>query len=301
MIMLAAAAGCQRDANARTSTGAGIAAVIDSLESSNESTERLLDSARLQLDSALQTMVDIAALTDRLAGQPVDVVAQAHGEGGITPRPDLSALRARSLKRLDAIQRRLEKVNVSLSTVRDTSRILRDEVVRLTRTVASLTRGTVAQEARLQQLSASLLRMEAERDRALATSERQQRRADTLRDVLDYTLASTQAREDSVFLLIGDAPTLARLGVAERTGGVVGLGKVLKLRGDFPRDAFSVLSKKESRSLKMPAPGRQYRIISPHQASCFTWSTADSTTVLRVLDADCFWEGSRYLVIEERK
>ena len=294
--------GCQREADARPTTGAAVASIIDSLESSNQSTERLLDSARLQLDSALQTMVDIATLTDRLVGQPVDVVAQPHGEGNVAPRPDVTALRARSLARLDAIQRRLERLNVSLRSVRDTSKTLRDEVLRLSRTVASLTRGTAAQEARLQQLSASLQQMQAERDRALAISARQQRRADTLLDVLDYTLAKTRAREDSVFLLVGDATTLRRLGVAEHTGGVAGIGKVLKLRGDFPRDAFSVLSKKESLSMKMPAPRREYRVISPQKVSCFTWATsADSTAVLRVLDPDCFWETSRYLVVEERK
>jgi hypothetical protein len=143
--------------------------------------------------------------------------------------------------------------------------------------------------------------VEAERDHAIASRLQQQRRADTLREVLSYTVEKNRARDDSVFVLICDGAMLRRLGVAENSGGVVGLGKVLTLRGDFPRDAFTVYSKRESLTVSMPRPGREYRVISPQRAACFTWSTADSSTVLRVLDADCFWESSRYLVIEERR
>lgn len=301
-MMLATATGCQNEASARQAGSATeIAQVLDSLETSNHTTERLLDSARLQLDSALQAMVEIASLTDRMAGEPVRVVS-ANPDELPDQRSDFGALRRRSLARLDGIQRRLNALDASLRTVRDTSQTLRGEVRRLTRMVASLSRGSVAQEARINQMVATLRQVEAERDLALAASERFQKRADTLRDVLEHTVETTRAKDDSVFILIGDATRLQNLGVAERRGGMIGIGRVLSLRGEFPRDAFTVLSKRQVNEVAMPEARREYRLISPQRQACYSWTAnADSIAVLRVLDPDCFWESSRYLVIEEKK
>jgi hypothetical protein len=301
VLVLAVATGCQSEASARATSAIEVAQVFDSLETINRATESLLDSARSQLDSALQTMVEIATVTDRLAGEPVSVVASTQGELPAA-RSDLVALRSRSLARLDVIQGRLRNLEASLRTVRDTSKKLREEVSRLSNTVRSLTRATGAHEARLKRLSLELKQVETERDHAIATSAKYKARADTLHEVLAYTIETNRAKDDSVFVLVGDAEHLEDIGVAERTGGMIGFGRVLKLRGNFPREEFMVASRHETTTFPMPIARREYRLLSAQRPECYSWTTnADSVAVLKVLDPDCFWESSRYLVIEERK
>lgn len=302
--VVAVAIGCESQASAGTPTpsAADLATVIDSLETSNQSTERLLDSARAQLDSSLQAMVAIASITDRIAGGNVKVVARNKPEIEGSDRESLASLQRNSLARLNSIRTRLESMDATLDRVRDTSKTLRAEVQRLTQLVRSISNASAAQTERIKELAVTLEATRVERDRAVATSNGFRHKADTLKETLDRTVEQTRVRDDSVFALVGDATTLEKLGVAQRTGGVLGIGRVLRLNGEFPRDAFDVLSKERAMTIPMPRKDRTYRLLSAQSPGCYAWTTtADSTPALEVQDRGCFWETSRYLVIEERR
>jgi predicted nucleic acid-binding Zn-ribbon protein len=305
------AASCNRDAAADTSaagqipsTPAAVAQVIDSLETSNDSTKRLLDETRVQLDTALQGIIDISTMLDRLAGQRIQVNTSPVGSAERqTARDNVSALRKRSITQLETVRRRLNELTSSLSGVRDTSRTLGEEVGRLTSLINSMTQRIKSQETRLDELTATVARVSAERDSVVGSNVALAQRADTLlsyADTLMHELETARARDDSVYVLVGDAARLRGLGVAEWTGGILGIGKVLKLRPDFPKGAFVVWSKERTRSLPMPSTDGKYEVLTGQRQSCYSW-VADHAPILRIHDPECFWETSRYLVIEERK
>jgi len=302
-------ASCDSQASAdgavpQTSTPAAVAQVIDSLESSNDSTKKLLDETRIQLDTALQGILDISTMLDRLAGQRIQVNTKPAGSAERqTARDNISALRQRSVAQLETVRRRLNELTSSLSGVRDTSRTLSEEVGRLTSLINSMTQRIKSQETRLEELTETVARVSAERDSAVGKSLALSQRADTLlsyADTLMHELETARARDDSVFVLVGDAAKLRSLGVAEWTGGVLGIGRVLKVRPDFPKGAFTVWSKERTRALPMPRTDGKYQVLTGQRQSCYSWAQ-DHAPVLRIHDPACFWELSHYLVIEEEK
>src|SRR6185295_9738852 len=99
-------------------------------------------------------------------------------------------------------------------------------------------------------------------------------------DTLFRQLESTRARDDSVFVLIGDAAKLRSLGVAEYTGGFLGMGRVLRLRTDFPKGAFAVWSKERTKFLPMPNQKAKYQVLTDQRQSCYVLSQ-DRAPVLR--------------------
>ena len=303
--------GCDKGAEAADnnvppvpSSPAAVAQVIDSLETSNDSTKKLLDETRIQLDTALQGILDISTMLDRLAGQRIQVNTKPIGSvERQTARDNVSALRQRSVTQLETVRRRLNELTSSLSGVRDTSRTLTEEVGRLTSLVNSMTQRIRTQETRLEELTATVARVSAERDSVVGKNIALSQRADTLlsyADTLMHEIETARVRDDSVFVLIGDADKLKSLGVAEWTGGIFGIGRVLRLRADFPKGAFTVWSKERTKSLPMPRVDGKYEVLTGQRQSCYSWAR-DHAPVLRIHDPMCFWETSRYLVIEDQK
>lgn len=311
LITLLAVTACNREASADAAvseqvpaTPAAVAQVIDSLESSNDSTKKLLDETRVQLDTALQGILDISTMLDRLAGQRIQVNTKPAGSAERqTARDNISALRKRSITQLETVRRRLNELTSSLSGVRDTSRTLTEEVGRLTSLINSMTQRAKSQETRLEELTATVARVSAERDSVVGKNLALTQRADTLlsyADTLMRELETARAHDDSVFVLVGDAATLRSLGVAEWTGGLLGIGRVLRLRADFPKGAFTVWSKERTKALPMPRTDGKYEVLTGQRQACYTW-TREHTPVLRIHDPPCFWETSKYLVIEDQK
>jgi hypothetical protein len=128
-------------------------------------------------------------------------------------------------------------------------------------------------------------------------------RADTLlsyADTLMRELEAVRAHDDSVFVLVADAAKLRSLGVAEWTGGVFGIGRVLRIRPDFPKGAFTVWSKERTKTLPMPRTDGKYQVLTGQRQACSSWAI-EPAPVLRIHDPGCFWETSHYLDIEEVK
>jgi len=243
-------------------------------------------------------------MLDRLAGQRIQVNTRPAGSAERqTARDNVAALRQRSVAQLETVRRRLNELTSSLSGVRDTSRTLSEEVGRLTSLINSMTQRIKSQETRLEELTDVVARVSAERDSAVGKNLALSQRADTLlnyADTLMHELESVRAHDDSVFVLVGDAEKLRSLGVAEWSGGVLGIGRVLRMRPDFPKGAFTVWSKERTKSLPMPRTDGKYQVLSGQRQACYSWAR-DHAPVLRIHDTACFWELSHYLVIEEQK
>ncbi|HYV96028.1 MAG TPA: hypothetical protein VE967_01085 [Gemmatimonadaceae bacterium] len=303
LAVLAVGTACEQSeaATRKLATPGDVARVIGALEASNDSTQRMLDSARVQLDTALLTMVEISAMLDNLAGRTVQPGKAEGADAPALTREGAASLRRRSVAQLEGLRVRLAGLDSALVRVRDTSRAFRGEVSRLTKLARSLARARENQEGRLSSLSEALTRVRGERDRAVARTIVLEQRADTLEHALDSTARATLARDDSVFVLIGPPDSLRALGVAEWAGGVMGVGRVLRVRSDFSKHPFDVWSKHRDVAVAMPHRSRGYRVISGQPASCYAWLESDALFVLQVLDPECFWERNRYLVIEEKR
>lgn len=113
------------------------------------------------------------------------------------------------------------------------------------------------------------------------------------------------AHEDSVFIAIGTEKELTEKGIIRREGGTLlafGRGKtIVPARALDPTD-FVVLSKSQDRTIQLPRPDKEYRLVSRQNLE-FTDSQVKEPMVkgqLNVTDPERFWAPSKYLILVQR-
>jgi hypothetical protein len=126
------------------------------------------------------------------------------------------------------------------------------------------------------------------------------------RDSVIIVANTFAAREDSVFVVIGNEKELSQKGLVRREGGTLlmfGRGKTMVPGRTLDPSHFTVLSKARDRQIMLPRADKDYRIIS-RQALEFTDLAKPRDAVVRgtltITDSERFWAPSKYLILVEK-
>jgi hypothetical protein len=126
------------------------------------------------------------------------------------------------------------------------------------------------------------------------------------RDSVIIVANTWAARDDSVFVVIGNEKELTQKGLVRREGGTLlmfGRGKTMVPGRTLDPAQFTVLSKSRDRQIMLPRADKEYRIIS-RQALEFTDLTKPRDAVVKgtltITDSERFWAPSKYLILVEK-
>ena len=126
------------------------------------------------------------------------------------------------------------------------------------------------------------------------------------RDSVIIVANTFAAREDSVFVVIGNEKELAQKGLVRREGGTLlmfGRGKTMVPGRTLDPSHFTVLPKGRDRQIMLPRADKDYRIIS-RQALEYTDLAKPRDAVVRgtltITDSEKFWAPSKYLILVEK-
>jgi hypothetical protein len=114
------------------------------------------------------------------------------------------------------------------------------------------------------------------------------------------------AREDSVFVVIGNERELSEKGLVRREGGTLlmfGRGKTMVPGRTLDPSHFTVLSKARDTQIMLPRADKEYRIVS-RQALEYTDLAKPRDAVVRgtltITDSERFWAPSKFLILVEK-
>jgi chromosome segregation ATPase len=100
---------------------------------------------------------------------------------------------------------------------------------------------------------------------------------------------------NKVFYALGTAKELTENEVLEKSGGLLGIGRTLKMRKDFNRDYFTAT---DMRSLSfIPLHAKKARIVSVHPMGSYRISGNKTADTLYIADIQEFWKASKYLLV----
>lgn len=126
------------------------------------------------------------------------------------------------------------------------------------------------------------------------------------RDSVIEVAYTMEAREDSVFVAIGNERELTEKGLVRREGGTMlmfGRGKTLVPGRTLDPSQFTVLSKSRDMQIMLPRSDKEYRIVS-RQALEFTDLARPRDAVVRgtltITDPEQFWAPSKFLILVEK-
>jgi outer membrane murein-binding lipoprotein Lpp len=100
---------------------------------------------------------------------------------------------------------------------------------------------------------------------------------------------------NKVFYALGTVKELTDNQVLEKSGGVIGIGRTLRIRKDFNREYFTPA---DMRGLTyIPLHAKKARIISVHPMGSYRISGTKSADTLYIEDSQEFWKASKYLLL----
>ena len=106
----------------------------------------------------------------------------------------------------------------------------------------------------------------------------------------DQTIAMNTA-----YYAFGTKKELAAKNVIEKEGGVLGLGKSLKMKKDFNRDYFMKIDIREFKTL--PLNAKKAQVITVHPAGSFHITGTKKAESLVIDKPEDFWKASKYLLV----
>ena len=102
---------------------------------------------------------------------------------------------------------------------------------------------------------------------------------------------------NTAFYAFGTKKELDEKNVIEKEGGVLGMGKSLKMKKDFNRDYFMKIDIREFTQL--PLNTKKAKLVSFHPDGSYHFKMTDKKTVesLVIDNSEDFWKASKYLLI----
>lgn len=100
---------------------------------------------------------------------------------------------------------------------------------------------------------------------------------------------------NTVYYAFGTKKELEEKDVIEKEGGVLGMGKTIKLKKDFNRDYFMKVDLREFNQL--PLNTKKAKIITTHPADSYHFTGTKTIESLVIDKSEEFWKASKYLLI----
>jgi chromosome segregation ATPase len=100
---------------------------------------------------------------------------------------------------------------------------------------------------------------------------------------------------NTAYYAFGTKKELTEKNVIEKEGGVLGMGKSIKMKKDFNRDFFMKIDIREFKQLTLNA--KKARVITVHPAGSFHLTGTKTVESLVIDNPEDFWKASKYLLI----
>jgi len=113
----------------------------------------------------------------------------------------------------------------------------------------------------------------------------------------NQTIEAKTNELNTAYYAFGTKKELTEKNVIEKEGGILGMGKTLKIKKDFNRDYFMKIDIREFKQL--PLNTKKAKLVSYHPDGSYHFTLTDKKTVenLVIDKPEDFWKASKYLLI----
>lgn len=172
------------------------------------------------------------------------------------------------------------------------------KIAELQKAVINLNRQVEEKNAEIVQLRGELHQLNLDMEGLnvqLQTAEEKTVKQDQEIQEKTQTIEKQTVEMNTAWYAFGTSKELLQNGVVEKEGGVLGLGKTLRLKEDFNRDFFTQVDVRDLKSI--PLYVRKAELITIHPAGSYHFSGDKEIESLDIDNPSEFWKTSKYLVI----
>ncbi len=118
----------------------------------------------------------------------------------------------------------------------------------------------------------------------------------------DEALARQQEEANKVYFIVGTYKELRELGVVNKSGGFIGIGKKQQAVGDMPTDHFTCIDCTKVTTIAVDE--KNAVVISKHPSDSYEMvmdeNDKNKVAFLKILNPASFWKTTKYLVISTK-
>jgi predicted nucleic acid-binding Zn-ribbon protein len=111
------------------------------------------------------------------------------------------------------------------------------------------------------------------------------------------TIDSKETELTTGYFAFGTRKELADLGIIKKEGGVLGMGKVVKISEKLDNKSFKKVNIKSLSEIKLGLVKKK-KVVSAHPENSYYFTTSGEEVFLKISDYNKFWSLTKYCVIE---
>jgi predicted nucleic acid-binding Zn-ribbon protein len=117
----------------------------------------------------------------------------------------------------------------------------------------------------------------------------------------EKTIADQTQKLHTAYYTVGTSKDLRQKKVVQPVGGVLGIGRVEKMPGNYNNSAFTTIDITQTQTI--PLNAKEVKVLTTHPSDSYTLQHEGKEKVssLVITDPDKFWKTSKYLVVEVEK
>lgn len=190
----------------------------------------------------------------------------------------INLLMQENRKKIEALDRKLKNSSSNNRRLKKMIESLNSEMAQKDMELLTLNEQLVALNANVQQLQTSVDTLSAQ-----TTSQ-------------SKTISEQTTSLHTAYYVIGKARELEKMGVIDKKGGLLGIGKTATMSTTFDNTKFTRIDYTQVTSLPVNSKAR---VITPHPIDAYSLDKDEKgkATNLRVTIPEKFWSGSKYLVV----
>lgn len=177
----------------------------------------------------------------------------------------------------------------------------------LQKMIASLKKQISEKEAQIVEMQATIQGLEvkvgelnqtvAAKDQEIATKNEEISKKDNELVERQKTIDNKETELTTAYVSFGTRKELAEQGIIKKEGGVLGMGKVVKLSERLDASKFRKVNIKSLSEIKLGIVKKK-KVVSAHPENSFYFTTSGDEVFLKISDPAKFWSITKYCVIE---
>lgn len=177
----------------------------------------------------------------------------------------------------------------------------------LQKMIASLKKQISEKEAQIVEMQSTIQGLEvkvgelnqtvAAKDQEIASKNDEISKKDNELVERQKTIDNKESELTTAYVTFGTRKELAEQGIIKKEGGVLGMGKVVKLNERLDASKFRKVNTKSLNEIKLGIVKKK-KVVSAHPENSFYFTTSGDEVFLKISDPAKFWSITKYCVIE---
>lgn len=263
---------------------------IERMQAKQDSLEQLDVQKDASILEFMSAMNEIQANLDSI--KAIEKIVSVQTSSGSEMKPDA---KKRIIAEIGEINRLLQKNKELSASLQGKLRNSNLKIAEFEKMVAGLNKQMAEKDTALADMSRELNRLNID---VAGLNERIQTMTTENEQMImqkDQAIEEQTNAMNTAYYAFGTKKELTDKNVIEKEGGILGIGKTIKLKKDFNRDYFMKVDIRDFKEL--PLNAKKAQVVTVHPAGSFHLTGSKKVESLVIDQPEDFWKASKYLLV----